>query len=926
MLLTLLLLTLAGEWSASTGLVPDIQAGDGKSYYMPGRAFSARILQSGHLPAWDPYIYGGYPHIADVQTAFFYPPNLILFLIFRPNVAFVLAIAFNILLIAFFTSRFLSLFVRSRHAVWLGSATFALAGILSNNAVTLTIPDSAAWVPAIFWCIEKWIRTGSWRYCIWGGVCLAVELLAGWPQMVLLTVLYATIYILFSLRRQIHAGKLFGGFILMGLLSAGIGMAQLLPTLELKSQTILQKLSYPEFVFGSIAPQLIILLFFPFLLGAGIGDLHTLHKVAYYGPISHQVSVYYIGILPVMLAIATIALWRRSHYVRYGLVAAGTALPLMWAGYTPLGRLLYHLPVYNFFHDHRIHLVFFDFSVALLAACAADAMEAGEFGPRGRKVWSWAVPVGTIGFAALLLVHARGLLQSINPNAGPLADGWLVSLHKIMRIRNPDMMVPVVLMIVAGALFYFWMRRPGSKAVAILAVILVIADLGYYGVSGEWNASPTGPSPDEAAALAAMKQIAGTDEFHSLSPRKWFYPALSPNLNILSRHPDILGLGPFLPRYHAALLTSTTTAEVTDLRGLLVNNTVLSALNVRFLELEKADFEELQRAVGVLPPEAVSNSNPQTPQAVGAPAANLLAGHPWSSGEIVGEETSPITIRSSDGNKFAIAQTRVRLEPDAFYELDAKLRFVDPHDAQDCGAGLQAEDWARYFSVYNWMLSSSRAFEPYASLYATGSKAEMADIKFVTRSTSGVELKDISLRKISSPPFDRTPYRLAGRFGGLYLVENTAANHRVFFASSVRRVASFTAARAVLWGTADRFDAQHDAVVEAAADQLPADISVGTIEHLSYQPNRIDLQVSCPSNCYLAVADVDYPGWRATVDGRRTTIHRTNAMMQGTVVPQGRHHVQFAFVPRSLHLGMLVSFATLLAAILFLRRSAVPGN
>ena len=46
------------------------------------------------------------------------------------------------------------------------------------------------------------MRTGRWKYCAWGGVCLAMQLLAGWPQMVLLTVIYLGVYLLFALRSQ----------------------------------------------------------------------------------------------------------------------------------------------------------------------------------------------------------------------------------------------------------------------------------------------------------------------------------------------------------------------------------------------------------------------------------------------------------------------------------------------------------------------------------------------------------------------------------------------------------------------------------------------------------------------------------------------------------------------------------------------------
>jgi hypothetical protein len=107
-LLAFLILTVIGIWSARTGLIPGIQSGDDKDQYMPGRAFSAEVLRSGSLPEWNPFIYTGYPHIADVQNGFFYPPNLILYQLFSPSTAHNLSIAFNVFLIVILYQPFLA--------------------------------------------------------------------------------------------------------------------------------------------------------------------------------------------------------------------------------------------------------------------------------------------------------------------------------------------------------------------------------------------------------------------------------------------------------------------------------------------------------------------------------------------------------------------------------------------------------------------------------------------------------------------------------------------------------------------------------------------------------------------------------------------------------------------------------------------------
>jgi len=924
-LLAFLILTVIGIWSARTGLIPGIQSGDDKDQYMPGRAFSAEVLRSGSLPEWNPFIYTGYPHIADVQNGFFYPPNLILYQLFSPSTAHNLSIAFNVFLIVFFTSHFLRLFVKSAAAVWIGSATFALAGFLCYSAATVTIPDSAAWIPAVFWCVEKWIRTARWRYCAWGGLCLVMQLFAGWPQMVLLTAIYLGVYLLFVQYRPSNPFKVWMGILVMGLLAAGSGMPQLLATLQLKDQSILEHLSYPDYAFGSVAPQLIILLFFPFLVGAGFGNL-PLHKVAYYAPISGQVNVYYVGILPLMLALAAVLLWRRSRYVRYGIASALLALLLAWGGYTPLGRLLYRLPVYNFFHDHRINLVFFDFAIAILAACALEGLDFSDLSPAGRRRLSWVLPASVIATAALLLVHARALLGSMDPKVSAMPDGWLVKLHQTMRFDNPDVTLPIVLLFAAGALFYNWVQHPGSKRIAIFAVAFVIADLAYFGIGGQWLVTFASASPDEQAALTMMRGTAGHNEFRSLSLVKWFYPAISPNLTGEYRHADILGLGPFLPKRHSGLLTSLNVGEVRHWRELMINNTVLSLLNTRFIEIERSQLAEINRILGPLQPPGEADSPAKTFSA--SSPANLVERTVWSAGAGRTSVGPPVSLPACARKQCEIAGVNLSLEPDSAYELSFKTKDSnptagsgEPGEPGGIGGGFRTPTSSEYFSINDWMFKSSRAFNLYTYVYLTDKKPAETSVMLINFRRSPVDLKEVSLRKIGSFPLAGSPYRLAGQYGGLFILENMRVYPRAFFVSDLQPVSSFEEARSQLWRTVEPFDARHTAVVEAPANQLPSAISEGTVDRLAYSPNRAELEVSCPGTCYLVLSDMYYPGWAASIDKQPTTIYLTDAMVRGIVVPAGAHHVEFAYHPRWFRMGLLVSLATLALVTLMTFRS-----
>ena len=41
------------------------------------RRYAAARVAEGHLPLWNPYVGLGRPFLADIETAFFYPPNVV---------------------------------------------------------------------------------------------------------------------------------------------------------------------------------------------------------------------------------------------------------------------------------------------------------------------------------------------------------------------------------------------------------------------------------------------------------------------------------------------------------------------------------------------------------------------------------------------------------------------------------------------------------------------------------------------------------------------------------------------------------------------------------------------------------------------------------------------------------------------------------
>jgi uncharacterized membrane protein YfhO len=78
-------------------------------------------------------------------------------------------------------------------------------------------------------------------------------------------------------------------------------------------------------------------------------------------------------------------------------------------------------------------------------------------------------------------------------------------------------------------------------------------------------------------------------------------------------------------------------------------------------------------------------------------------------------------------------------------------------------------------------------------------------------------------------------------------------------------------------------------------------------------PDRVTLSVPASSETTLALlADTDFPGWQATLDGSPIPIHRADGVYRAVLVPAsaGPHVLDFRFRPETFVLGFYVTGLT----------------
>ena len=82
-------------------------------------------------------------------------------------------------------------------------------------------------------------------------------------------------------------------------------------------------------------------------------------------------------------------------------------------------------------------------------------------------------------------------------------------------------------------------------------------------------------------------------------------------------------------------------------------------------------------------------------------------------------------------------------------------------------------------------------------------------------------------------------------------------------------------------------------------------------------PDRAELEASLESPGLVILADVYYPGWELTIDGKPAPIYAVNGLMRGAAVPAGTHRLVYSYAPRSFLVGRVGSILGLGVLALF---------
>jgi hypothetical protein len=146
-----------------------IAAGDFTEQYFPLRAFAAQEWVAGRVPLWNPYLFGGQPALADIQSGALYPPHVLESLLLGWSGFGFPLWALELQAILHFSLEAVGTFLfvrhlgrqkgislrRARFGGVMAALVFTYSGYLTGFPVQqITILEVSAWLPWVMWAVS----------------------------------------------------------------------------------------------------------------------------------------------------------------------------------------------------------------------------------------------------------------------------------------------------------------------------------------------------------------------------------------------------------------------------------------------------------------------------------------------------------------------------------------------------------------------------------------------------------------------------------------------------------------------------------------------------------------------------------------------------------------------------------------------------
>jgi uncharacterized membrane protein YfhO len=501
--------------------------------YYPFRNFAAVAISQGELPLWNPFTFNGTPFQADIQSALFYIPNLLLTLfVSNGQLHFYWVELFEVLhfIIAGIGMYYLMRSYKLESYSALFSAfVFMYSGFMVTHTIHQTIINHVAWLPLIVLLFRKAISEKSLLYTILCGLVLGHSVLAGFPQLSLYIFLFLLFYFLFKFiltLKDSFPKSLQIIFPALGVVVIAIAITciQLLPTIEIAPFSARAEITYEKSLEGSLTPEQIITLFIPKFFGefSATGN-------SYWGPGSYgqywETNIY-IGIAAlVFVFLALYKSYRNRYVIFFGIVMLFSLLYTLGDAFFIHNVFFHYVPGFKIFRNPGRMALLFIFASSALSGFGLEALIKSQKSDAS-KLNRFIVICTGIGAVIWLLVQF-GLFQNTIPTE------YLQQIHEIVT-KESNVSI-ILLLVISVVLFVFLKQKVSPTALAMLILLIQFVDINIFG--SNYNNGTTDPSTyySNTKQLVNHFKEEGQNEYFRINSRSGHFMVLDRNQGMVDR-------------------------------------------------------------------------------------------------------------------------------------------------------------------------------------------------------------------------------------------------------------------------------------------------------------------------------------------------------------------------------------------------------
>ncbi len=586
--------------------------------YVTERYFNAWCVRNHHLPLWNPYSFFGTPHIANHQSAFFYPPNF-LYVVMSPPTASKLIAVLHYFLAGVFTALLLGRLGCGAWGAAAGGLVFMASGYLMSHEGHTALHNSAVWAPLVFYFVEGIVRgRARWNFA-GGAVAFAMLIFAGYMHVAVLVsgmvALYAIVYWIAGRGRR--RWTVLAIAILMLAWGGLLAAVQVFTSLEVVKHTPRPSLTYEEFSSYFLPISHLPLGAFPLLFGGCVVAARPL-VLPYAGMWNlSEVTCWSGGMVAAVLAGAGFWYFRRGsrRHSAWGWLTVGALAGVLSLGpQLPVYRMMYHVPVYNMFRSPGKNLLHVHLAIAVLAGLGVHglamlARRRLRAFRQGAFLVAAVTAAGAFAMVALILIVK---LLKVESWPGVATSAFWTAL----AWKNPAVWMPITAAVGNAAILALWAATRRTGFLLLCAVLLVI-HAGFVNRQLQTDSTDMDIVYDHPERNVTYKYLKDTDpDFETFR----YYPIIHelgdgimesffPCINIPYGLRSLAGYGPLFPRSLAEVLGMTTTGIIGDMDRRLAENHILSSLNVKYLTVWPRR-ESYDRTVEILETTRLPNGDP----------------------------------------------------------------------------------------------------------------------------------------------------------------------------------------------------------------------------------------------------------------------------------------------------------------------------